>query len=386
MKAIALVFVALAFFSCNSQTTTPLIGVCINKTYIPGVKLAVEEINRQGGIHGRPLALAGAEQPLDPLAEANVLLTHMDFLLQNPHVLAVVGPSDSASAFSVLSIIGSLEIPHIMTTPTNPGLVGLGTTSFRLCLSDAQQGPQLARHALTWGKSRAVVLYTLDDYGRHLSHLFEQHFEAGGGQVLGSLYHHSRLVHPNDLEVLQSELGRWTREGFGGQKDVLVLLCREPFAGLVLPMLGKYNCAVDLLAADDLAAGSFLRAAGHHPARTRVSLFYDANHPGEENRSFQQQFRARTGQLPDHGNAYAYEAVLLLATAMRQEGLSRAGIRRYLARMVRDQTPFTGVTGEFTLQPHGDAQRAFLVGEARDGVWVPLRQETVDPPPARELP
>src|SRR6185503_187532 len=89
---------------------------------------------------------------------------------------AVIGHSDSASTLSAASFYNQQKIPQIVTIATNPAITNIGEWTYRLCLSDAAQGPALAEYAVKdWGKRRIAVFYVNDDYGRGLAQLFEKH-------------------------------------------------------------------------------------------------------------------------------------------------------------------------------------------------------------------
>jgi ABC-type branched-subunit amino acid transport system substrate-binding protein len=65
-----------------------------------------------------------------------------------------------------------------------------------------------------------------------------------------------------------------------------------------------------------------------------------------------------------------YDAVMLVAQAIRTVGSNRAAIRRYLEELGRTRPPYQGITGSlaFTLQ----ARRPLLMTRVRQGVTQPV--------------
>lgn len=354
---------------CGRSAAPPIVGIALNKAYSPGVLTALDHINREGGIHGVPLQLAGLDPPLSDSASAGDAHGHIVSLLQKEGICAIVGPSDSATAFSTISLVRQSGVPHILTTATNPDLSGISDNTYRLCMSDREQGPQVAQHLQQWGKNRIVVVYVQDDYGRNLSQLVERSFSGQGGMVLASLYHNNAPT-PDDLEFLTYNLRELKNQGFGTAQDCLVFICRVPAAKTFVQILGQLDYQVDLFGLDNLASPAFLEAVERYPGKTRISLFYDPDYSESKNKDFQRNYRLHTGFAPDVGNAFAYEAVMLIAEGLRQEGASASNLASYLNKMTKNHTKYHGITGTFSFNDKGDAERNLQLAEAREGQWV----------------
>ena len=75
--------------------------------------------------------------------------------------------------------------------------------------------------------------------------------------------------------------------------------------------------------------------------------------PRPEAQRFVDAYRTRFAEEPDGNAALAYDAVQLLAAAVRAVGTDRARIRDWLAARNGDR-PFDGVTGPIAFLPNGD--------------------------------
>src|SRR5256884_9056643 len=73
----------------------------------------------------------------------------------------------------------------ISPSASSPDLAGISPYVFRVCPSDLQHGPQLARFAWqTLGARRAGIIYLNNDYGRGVRRTFVAEFTRLGGTVL----------------------------------------------------------------------------------------------------------------------------------------------------------------------------------------------------------
>ena len=137
----------------KERTTTPLrIGLLLNFTGSPEASadrerafdLAIRHVNEGGGILGMPVEGVTADATRDPA----VAVEAARHLVEVEGVHAIVGPNASAAALPVSqSVSGSLGIPTVSPSATSPQLTDVEDDDyfFRTALSDAAQGPVLAR-------------------------------------------------------------------------------------------------------------------------------------------------------------------------------------------------------------------------------------------------
>lgn len=84
---------------------------------------------------------------------------------------------------------------------------------------------------------------------------------------------------------------------------------------------------------------------------------------------------ASGGELPDHRAAGAYDAVYLIADAIRDAGPDRRRIRDALADIGYRRPAYEGVTGRIAFDDGGDvANKVVLVGVVRGGRIVLARR------------
>ena len=373
----ALVAVLLVCPACSRRPDNVIVGIGLTSNAHPGVRLAVEEINAKGGIDGVPLRVVGLEGPgqesrFDPQA----VIRWADRFAATEGLLGVIGHSDSATTLSAAAIYNKHGIPQIVTIATNPAITGIGEWTYRLCLSDAAQGPALADYVVRdWHKRRIALFYVNDDYGRGLAQRFEVRATALGGTIVTAVMHRN-VMRPDDREMI----ARAVRELATSQPppDVVVLFQRNDGAEFTISQLHAAGLKVDILGGDTLAQQAFLASGPESKEGMRVSQFFYLAPDNPRAQQFARSFDALTHAQPDYSQAFAYDAVYLLCDAIRAGNFSRAGVKRYLDQLIADRTVVTGVGGQFRLGTDHDARRPLYIAEAHEGVFrvlQPLRVE-----------
>lgn len=360
--------------ACAKKPRRIVFGVALSATYHDGVELAVKEINSTGGVGGIPIELIGMDWKVVDEFNATDILKRAGQFSDEKDLIAVIGHSDSASTLSAASFYNQKRIPQIVTIATNPAITNIGDWTYRLCLSDAAQGPALAEYAVKdWSKKRIAVFYVNDDYGRGLAQLFEKHVRALGGEIIASVMFRNKLA-DDDKALIQATL-----EGLKqNEPDLIVLFQRTAGAEWTLRAIQEAHLTSSILGGDSLGPLNFTQAQPKLMEGVRVSQFFLPQSADANASAFLKNFRASTGKDPDYGHAFGYDAVYLLRDAALHGGLSREGVKSHLDKMIRERTQGAGVAGKYILGPDHDARRELYIVEAHDGAHRLLKTLKVD--------
>ena len=318
--------------------------------------LAVEEINGAGGVRGRPLALAVA----DDSADAAVAVRVAREFVSNTDVVAVIGHLTSGATIAAAPIYNSTQRPVVAITPSasNPDISSLGAFTFRACPHDLVHGTRLARWAQErLGAARAGLLYLNDDYGRGIRTAFSQSFTALGGTVVSE---DPYLVTLDSFEPYLSRL-----RALGGV-DVLMIAGTRAGAERILATLDSIDLDPVVLGGDGLTGieRSSVDAEGVY-----ISEAYLPDRGGPRNAEFVAGYQAAYGNRPlDHRGATTYDIVYLLARAIEEAGTEREAIRDYLAGVGTATPAFEGVTGTIAFDEDGEVPgKDVVIGVVRGG-------------------
>jgi branched-chain amino acid transport system substrate-binding protein len=322
--------------------------------------LAVEEINRAGGVNGRPLELVER----DDYGSADSALVAAT-ALEHAGVVAVIGSVYSSITLTVAPVFNDARDPVVQITPSSPSpaITSAGPYTFRLCPSDLAHGSALARFARQQLKlDHGAVVYQNDEYGRGMRRAFLEEFTRLGGNILETdpyiqasgipmpyLVHMVERDHPQFVFV-----AGMAKEGGAAMQQARTL-------GLSVPFMGGDGLS-DLAGTDPGSEGTY------------ISVAYLENVANPKNREFVQHYHAkfpRSAPLNQSG-AGTYEAIYLLREVIARTGTDRRKIRDALAGVGTSSPAFQGLTGSIAFDTNGDVPNlSVVVGVVRGGTLQP---------------
>jgi branched-chain amino acid transport system substrate-binding protein len=337
----------LCLAACAREAGPIVIGVAgpmedaLGVAEVRAARLAVDQINQRGGIHGRPLRL----RVMDDSGTENGALRVAQALYDDPAVAAVVGHVTSGTTLAAARIYGggSTPVPVISPTASSPELSGINPFVFRVCPSDLSHGPALARFAYeTLRARRAGIAYLNDDYGRGVRRAFTAEFTRLGGVV----------VEQDPFLPMTPTLEPYVSRMRAAGVDVLMLAADVPGAELALRELRRQGLRWPVIGSDALVGieGDGALAEGVH-----VSSAYMPDRSGDKNAAFVVQFfRATQGQRPNDVAGLTYDSIQLLASALEAVGPDRRALRDFVASVGGRRQAFDGVTGRIAFDGNGD--------------------------------
>jgi branched-chain amino acid transport system substrate-binding protein len=375
VKVLGLVAALPLLVSCGGRPDRVVVGIGLTPSNHAALALAAKAINDSGGIGGVPIVLDGMDtsgnrQTFDAagvLALANQFVASRD-------LLAVVGHSDSSATLSAAAIYNAHQLPQIVTIATNPAITGIGQWTYRLCLSDAEQGPALADYAVsTWKKQRIAVFFVNDAYGNGLAEQFEKRALGLGAELVGSVMHRN-VLQSDDHDTIRLAIARMKATV---QPDLIVLFQRVDAAAWTIRAIREAGLTAAILGGDNLAQYSLMQDLRELSDGVRVSLFFDADAADARGQAFRAAYRAATGTEPDYSQAFGYDAMYLVRDAVLNGGYTRAGVKAYLDTLIKDGAEVAGVGGRFSLKDNHDARRPLHIAEIRGGVFQVIASVTL---------
>jgi branched-chain amino acid transport system substrate-binding protein len=325
-----------------------------------GAELAVAQLNAEGGvlIAGRRHRVVLYERETENRPDAAALAARALINLDSIDVL--VGPQTSTLAIAAAPVAEVSEIPMIAPMASNPAVTAGRRMVVRLAFVDAFQGDVLARFAYdSLGVRRAAALHDAGSpYGRDITRLFRETFEARGGEIV-----HTETFDADDPRDHAPQLRRILEErpdaillpSFVVHDSAQIRLARE--LGFRGRFLGSDAWDVRTLARRQDAAGSIVVAnwdrSTDSPAARAFLAAWNAAYPDE---------------LPRATAAATYDAVLIAA-----EAASRAGVRSggAVADSIRHLGRWSGALTAFDFRGTGDPVRGAVILEVfRDSMPV----------------
>lgn len=167
-------------------------------------------------------------------------------IASDSRIIGVVGHLNSGCSIPASTVYNRKNLPMITPASTNPKLTLQGYKNvFRVCPTDAQQGPIAARFLI---KNKITKVYIIDDkteYGQGLADEFEKEFKKLGGNVLGR---DSITVGSRNFKALLTKIKQLNPQAifFGGVYVEGSLLTKQADeVGLYVPFVGGDGLKTD---------------------------------------------------------------------------------------------------------------------------------------------
>ena len=144
-------FFALSGPAANIGTPTKLVA-----------QMVVDQINKEGGINGRPIELIVGDTESDP-AKAAVIAKKFIF---SDKVAAIIGPTSTAEGMSVKKIVEEAGVPTFMTVGGDPVIMGGNLGAYTYVFKSPQRSSTAARKLYGYLKAKGltkVALFTASD-------------------------------------------------------------------------------------------------------------------------------------------------------------------------------------------------------------------------------
>jgi branched-chain amino acid transport system substrate-binding protein len=307
------------------------------------MQLALDEINAREEFPGRKLLLIYEDDQLDPKTGVTAFqkLTAID------KVPVVLGPLTSSVALAIAPIANRKRVVLLSPSASSPNITTAGDYIFRNVASDEYETLVMARYARDSLKLRHVgILYINNDFGAGYKQFFTTFFTRRGGVVTTEAYEQGATSYRTQLEKLTA----------AGVDAVYLIGYKE--MGRVLRQASELRMKSQFLsysAVEDPDVVNQAGTAGDGLIYTRQS--FDPDDPDSIVNHFASAYRKAYGSPPDPYAALSYDAVNILAKAIRTGGWSSDGIKRALYAT----HDFPGVTGTTSFDANGDVAKSISI-------------------------
>ena len=305
------------------------------------VSLAVEEVNAEGGVNGRPLEVVYEDGGCNGRDAANAARK----LVNIDNVVAIVGGVCSGEALAMVPITGPAGVIVLSPSASSPELTEKGGDYFfRNNPSDSSGGAFLADVVLDDHETVAVISENTD-YAQALRGVFVDRFKRRGGTVVAD---ESFIDGTSDFRTILTKVK-------AANPDAIFINPQTEIAGAAIAkQIAELNVPGTLFGSNILSGSETIKIAGD--AVEGVVLF---DSPGLARAGgnpmvddFIREYESRYGELSiEFYIGAAYDAVYILTDAFRTVGASDSlELRDYL----RTLPEFNGVVGLYSFDGNGD--------------------------------
>ena len=339
-----------------------------------GVDLAADEINKSRGINGRQIEIITEDDQGEPNKAATVVTK----LINQDRVHALLGEVASSNTLAAAPKAQESQVPMITPSSTNPAVTQVGDYIFRVCFIDPFQGEVMAKFAANNLKAkRAAILYDFNsDYSRGLQQFFKKSFTALGGEVVEEKsYTQGDRDFSGQLTAIRS-----------ANPDVIYVPGYYGQVGVIANQTRQLGIKAPLLGGDGWDAPQLWELGGDALNDSYISNHYSVDDPSPAIKKFVADYRARYNVVPDALAALGYDAMKVLADAIRRAGTTD---RQKLRDAIAQTNDFAGVTGLITINSERNAVKPAVVLRLENSRFVyetTIYPEGMAPPAASSPP
>lgn len=259
----------------------------------------------------------------------------------DPTIIAVVGPMGSNEAFASAPTFNEAGLVQVSPCASHPDLCRRGyQTFFRLVANEDNQGGELARMAYGYLKAhRAAVIHAEDAWATTTSDIFVRQYEKLGGHIV------ARQSYPNGGDNFDAQI-----EAIAQAEPALVFCAVHPREGLMISSgLRQAGLKAPFLGTDAMKTAFPL--GGGQPEAEAYHTYSGADFRRLASAAaFRQAYAARFPEDSTY-SPEAYDAVMLIAEAVRRVGRADRGKILAAVRHLRD---YHGVSGLINFDEQGE--------------------------------
>lgn len=333
MKATAWVSTATlgVMLGCGRPAPVPVIGVAFQGTGIEAVYVARDE-------------LAGWPVPIELTFDSAVVGDPADIeverakrMVATPGLIAMVGHSSSRGTLAAAPVYNEAGIPQVAPTSTSRLIAAAGPWTFSLAPNDSIEGSFIAEFAAgPLGAHSAAIYYVNDEYGEGLREGVRTRLADRGVAILDEV-----SVDPlSDFPTLVAASLR------RGVPDVVIVAARWVAAGAITRLYASRHPHVPVVAGDGaLLMPALVHEVGPAAPSLYVANFWMPDAADSAHAAYVERFRRVTGKEPTGIHAMTHDAIMVVASAIREVGADPARIRDYLASLGQTRPAHAGLTG-----------------------------------------
>lgn len=318
------------------------------------VEMAIDKINAEGGVLGRKLAVLVGDSKGDPKESA----TLAQKWTSDPKIVAQIGDFTSTSCLAAQPIYDQAGMVQLSPTASHTKFAQGSKWSFGIVGTQAGEQPFIADYAYNkLGLRKIAVIHINNDWGVDTARFFTENFKKLGGTITAI---ENYFDGEKDFTAILTKLR-------ASNPEALYMAAMYNDGASISNQRAKLGWNLPVIGPSSLYSEQLLKLGGDavNNLYTVVSFFTDD--PKPEIQAYVTEFQKRYGLKPNFHASLAYDAMMLLADAMKRAGSFERDKIREALQATKD---FPGLAGSITFTEKGDAIKQYTRVMIRDNKFV----------------
>jgi len=337
-----------------------------------GFTLAADEINAKGGVNGNKLVLVIEDEQGKKEEAINVFKK----LIFQDKVLALFGPTLSNSAFAADPIANAAKVVVFGTSNTADGITAMGPYTFRNSVMESDVLPVTTRVAVKhFGLKKVAVIYGNDDAFTKAG--YDAFKVALADQKIPVTTTETYAKGDVDFKAQLTKIK-------ATNPDAIVCSCLAEEAGNIILQTRSLGMKQPFIGGNGFNSPKLFEIAKEAADDTIMGSPWSSENTAPANKAFIAAYQAKFKADPDQFAAQAFDALHIMAEALKSVKLSgnletdRAAVLKALPAV-----KWNGATGPFAFRPAPaskdgkpvgyDAQQDAIVNIGKSNKFVLLK-------------
>jgi branched-chain amino acid transport system substrate-binding protein len=334
-------------------------------------EMVVDQINKAGGINGRPLELIIGDTESDPAKAATIAKK----FIHSDKVAAIIGPTTTGAGMQVKKIVEEAGIPTFMCVGGDPVIMGGKFGPFTYVFKSPQRSSVAVKRLFTYMKEQKItklgLLYASDSFGKDGAMWLEKLAPDFGITLVAK-----ESFGPKDTDVT-AQLTKIKNAGPQG----IICWTIGPAGAIVAKNKAQLGLNLPLFQCHGLPDPKYIELAGKasegdRMPSTKLMVAADLPDTDAQKKVIQNFIHLYTDvyhfdkQFPINTHSgYAWDAISIVADAMRKAGTDPKALRA----AIEGTKGYVGVSGVYTLSPedhNGLGPDSMVIIQVKDGKFV----------------
>lgn len=326
-------------------------------------QMVVDEVNAAGGIKGRKLELIA----YDTAGDATKAVQLATKLIKNDKVVAIVGPSTSGESMAVIPVAEKEHIPLVSTAASIKITEPVKKWVFKTAQNDALAVAKIYEYLQKTKQTGIAILTVSDGFGASGREQLKAQADKYGIKIISD-----DTYGPKDTDMTPQ-----LTKIRGSKVQAVICWGTNPGPAIIAKNAHQLGLKLPFFMSHGVSSKKFIELAGTAAeglklpsGRALVADLLPAADPQKKNlnaflKDYQKHFKAEADTFGGH----AWDAVMLVKTAIEKGGDSPAAIRDQLEKIKN----FHGISGTFNFSATDHAgltKDAFVMIEIKNGDWI----------------
>jgi len=319
-----------------------------------GLTLAVEQLNKQGGINGKLIDI----EVLDSRSDAKLAVNNVQKFINIDGCKFIIGELASSATLALIPVIEQGNVMLFSPASSGQKLANISPNFARNWPSNDAEATAAAIFAFDTMHYKAPYTFASNnDYGLGLQSKFENVFKSKGGTIKAS---EKFEVNTTDFSaaILKIKLAK---------PDCIFLSGGAKDMGVFTKQLGDFGLRIPIISNSSFTQPECFNTAGKYAEGVVMATpYYNPNSNDSTISSFYKLFKEKYKKDPSMSEANGFDAIMLIAKAIKENGEDPIKVITY----IRNFKNYKGVGGILNFN-NGEVERLISYKIIKNGnaIW-----------------